>query len=109
VSNLTLADKFQNGHKLAEKEPSIVTELELKVLEAYLMKSVKVIAKELEISEQTIYSVFQRIRERRQRFQHGVNFWNDLAKDKRLRIVLTPRREPENQEEKKEEEGANND
>jgi predicted DNA-binding protein YlxM (UPF0122 family) len=105
---MALADLFLKARKLAVKEPSIVTELELNVLEAYLKKGVKLVAKELNISQPTVYAVFQRIRERRRRFQHGVNFWNNLAREKRLYLVLTPRPEPENQEEDQEEE-ANDD
>ena len=95
---LALADKFKNAHKMAIEEPAIITELEVKVLEGYLMKSVPLVAKELGISQQTVYAVFQRIRERRRRFQLGVNFWNNLAKDKRLFLVLTPRPKPEEEE-----------
>jgi hypothetical protein len=92
-------EQFEEAKKLVERNPGIVTEFELKVLRTFMLKNVQAVAKELGISEQTIYNVFHRIRTRRQRAQRCVNFWNNMARDKRLYHVLTPRPEPEEESE----------
>ena len=46
--------------------------------------------RETPISEDDVYGVGYRIRERRRKIQLQVNFWNNVAKDKKLYRFITP-------------------
>ncbi len=96
---MSIRDLFKKAREISLKDAGIITHMEVAVLEAFLMKSPEVIAKERGITVNDVYAVFQRIRRRRRRFQHGVNLFNNLARDKRLYSVLTPKPEPTEEEE----------
>jgi hypothetical protein len=83
--------------KLSIEDAGILTPFEARVLELVPKYPPAGIAKALHVNVHIIYSVFQRIRDRRRRFQRGVNFFNSLCKDKRFYHFLTPK--PEYKEE----------
>lgn len=67
----------------------IITSYEAKICRMFRTKSVEKISEELNKTPSSIYGVFRTIRNRRQRHQKSVNFWNAIARDKRLYHVLT--------------------
>jgi hypothetical protein len=100
MRNMATLEDFEEANQVAKKFPGIVTAFELQVLKLYMLKDVHGVAKALSVTEQIIYNTFRRIRERRKRAQHTVNFWNGWAsKDKRLFMVLTPKPELKNPDE----------
>lgn len=92
------------GDKVEKLVPSVLTPLELKILRMWRTKDAKQIAHELKIESDAVYSVFRRIRERREKWQMGVNFFNNLCKDRRYYMVLSPRQAPAEETVEEEEE-----
>ena len=68
---------------------SVITSYEAKICRMFRTKSVERISEELGKKPTAIYGVFRTIRNRRRRHQTSVNFWNALARDKRLYHILT--------------------
>ncbi len=91
---------LETARKLSLEDAGIITPFECHVLELVVKYNPKGIAKELHIDVNMVYGVFRRIRERRRRFQRGVNFFNNLCRDKQYYHFLTPK--PEYAEEIKE-------
>ena len=70
-----------------------VTPLELNILRLFNKKSIKKMALEDGIEPHQVYSVFQRIRNRRRMWNKGRDLFNKLCRSRRFFEVLTPKAE----------------
>jgi hypothetical protein len=86
-----MADKLREADKLVQDFPMILTPFELRILRGYRTKTVSKLSKDLGVSASSIYSVFNRIRNRRKIAKMTVDFYNSLCRDRRFYQVLTPR------------------
>lgn len=83
--------KLREADKLVESYPMVLTPFELRILRGYGSKTVAKLSKDLGVSKSSIYSVFNRIRQRRKIAKLTVDFFNGLCRDRRFYQVLTPR------------------